>query len=92
MASDRLARRDATLRQLAALVGTLPVAILASACVARFAPLPGDTPGVLGFALVVPLWVTAMCGAFLARSATRAWGVCAALSAVLFVLTYGVPQ
>ncbi len=92
MASDRLARPDATLRLLAALVGTLPVAVLASACVARFAPLSGDTRSLLGFALVVPLWVTAMCVAFLARSATRAWGVCAALSAVLFALAYGVPQ
>ncbi|WP_437967004.1 hypothetical protein WMF04_46890 [Sorangium sp. So ce260] len=92
MASGRLARLDATLRQLAALVGTLPVAVLASACVARFAPLSGDTRSVLGFALVAPLWVTAMCVAFLARSAARAWAVCAALSAVLFALAYGVPQ
>ncbi|WP_437316353.1 hypothetical protein [Sorangium sp. So ce385] len=92
MASGRLARIGATLRPLAALVGTLPVAVLASACVARFAPLSADTRGVLAFALVAPLWVTAMCVAFLARSAARAWAVCAALGAVLLALAYGVPQ
>jgi hypothetical protein len=33
-----------------------------------------------------------MCVAFLARSAARAWGGCAALGAVLLALAYWVPQ
>jgi hypothetical protein len=32
-----------------------------------------------------------MCFTFLARSAARAWGVCAALGAVLLALAYVVP-
>ncbi|WP_438025469.1 hypothetical protein [Sorangium sp. So ce233] len=92
MASPRLARLEGPLRVLAALVGTLPVAVLAGVCLARFAPLSEGARGTLGFALVVPLWAAAMCVAFLARSAARAWGVCAALSAVLLALSYAVPQ
>ncbi|WP_437287317.1 hypothetical protein [Sorangium sp. So ce406] len=70
----------------------MPVAVLSSVCLARFAPLSEGARGALGFSLVVPLWVAAMCVAFLARSAARAWGMCAALSAVLFALAYAVPQ
>ncbi|WP_441290379.1 hypothetical protein ACSRUE_07305 [Sorangium sp. KYC3313] len=92
MASRRLARLDAALRVLAALVGTLPLAVLASVCLARFAPLAESTRSALGFSLVVPLWLAAMCFAFLARSAARAWGVCAALGAVLLALAYVVPS
>ncbi|WP_437589110.1 hypothetical protein [Sorangium sp. So ce1000] len=92
MASRRLARLDAVLRVLAALVGTLPLAVAGSSCLARFAPLAEATRSILGFVLVVPLWLAAMCVAFLARSAARAWGVCAALGAVLLALAYGVPQ
>ncbi|WP_437633791.1 hypothetical protein [Sorangium sp. So ce854] len=92
MASPRIARLEAPLRVVAALVGTLPVALLSGVCLARFAPLSEGARGALGFSLVVPLWVAAMCVAFLARSAARAWGMCAALSAVLFALAYAVPQ
>ncbi|WP_437528323.1 hypothetical protein WME79_44770 [Sorangium sp. So ce726] len=92
MASRRLARLDSALRVLAALVGTLPLAVLASVCLARFAPLAEDTRSALGFSLVVPLWLAAMCFAFLTRSAARAWGACAALGALLLALAYVVPQ
>lgn len=92
MASRHIARLDAALRVLAALVGTLPLAVLASVCLARFAPFAESTRAALGFSLVVPLWLAAMCFAFLARSAARAWGVCAALGAVLLALAYVVPQ
>ncbi|WP_437293218.1 hypothetical protein [Sorangium sp. So ce426] len=91
MASHRLARLDGTLRVLAALIGTLPLAVLGGVCLARFAPLAEATRSALGFALVVPLWLAAMCVAFLARSAARAWSVCAAIGAVLLALAYAVP-
>ncbi|WP_437832152.1 hypothetical protein [Sorangium sp. So ce1153] len=92
MASGRLARLDALLRVLAALLGTLPLAFLASVCLSRFAPLAEGARSILGWSLAVPLWVAAMCVVFLARSGARAWGGCAALSAVLFALAYGVPH
>jgi hypothetical protein len=92
MASRRLAWLDAPLRLLAALLGTLPVAVLAGACLARFVSLPEDARFILGFTLVIPLWVTAMCFAFLSRSAVRVWVVCAVLGAMLGALAYGVPQ
>ncbi|AUX23903.1 hypothetical protein SOCEGT47_044330 [Sorangium cellulosum] len=91
MARPRLARLEAPLRVAAALVGTLPVAVLSSVCLARVVPLSEGARGTLGFSLVVPLWVAAMCVAFLARNAARAWGVCAALTAALAAIVYGAP-
>ncbi|WP_437675082.1 hypothetical protein [Sorangium sp. So ce131] len=88
----RSARLNAALRVLAALVGTLPIAVLGGACLSRFAPLAEEARFILGYALAVPLWVGAMCLAFLARSAARAWAVCAAISALLGALAYAVPQ
>jgi hypothetical protein len=85
-------RADAWLRVLAALAGTLPVALLASACLARFLPLSEDTRFAIGFTAVIPLWVTAMCFTFLARSGTRAWGACIGSSLLFAALVYGVPQ
>lgn len=84
-------RVDAVHRVLAALVGTLPVAVLASACVARFLPLAEAARFILGFTLAIPLWVTAMCFVFLARSGARAWGFCLGASVLLGALAYGVP-
>ncbi|AUX48186.1 hypothetical protein SOCE26_097170 [Sorangium cellulosum] len=95
MASQQLsrpARLEAALRALAALVGTLPIAVLGGACLSRFAPLTEEARFILGYALAIPLWVAAMCLAFLARTAARAWAVCAAISVMLAALTYGVPQ
>lgn len=85
-------RLDAWLRVLAALVGTLPAALFASASLARFPPLSEDARFALGFTLAIPLWITAMCFAFLARSGTRAWGVCLGVTAILAALVYGIPQ
>jgi hypothetical protein len=76
---------------LAAIAGTLPVAVLASVCIARFAPMSEDARFALGFTAVIPLWVTAMCFAFLARSGARAWAVCLATTGLLAGLVYGVP-
>jgi hypothetical protein len=85
-------RLDAWLRVLAALAGTLPVALLASAALARFLPLSEDTRFAIGFTAAIPLWITAMCFAFLARSGERAWAVCIAATVLLAALSYGVPQ
>jgi len=85
-------RLDASLRVLAAIAGTLPVAALASTALARFLPLPEDVRASIGFVVAVPLWIAAMCVAFLARSGKRAWLGCAGATALLAALVYGVPH
>lgn len=76
---------------LAATLGTLPVALLASAALARFLPVSADLRYALAFTAVIPLWVLAMCVAFLARRSARSWACCAALTVALGTLVYGVP-
>jgi hypothetical protein len=56
---------DAALRIAAALVGTLPAAVLAAVCLARFLPLGEATRFTLGFMLAIPLWVAAICSGFI---------------------------
>jgi hypothetical protein len=85
-------RLDAMLRVLAALVGTLPLAVLTSVCLARLWPLAEATRLALGFTLAIPLWMAAMSFAFLARSGWRAGSLCLATTLLLGLLTYGVPQ
>jgi hypothetical protein len=66
-------RLDATLRVAAALVATLPVAVLASVVLARFLPFAEAARFTLGFTLAIPLWVGGMCVVFLTRDARRVW-------------------
>lgn len=75
---------------LAATLGTLPLALLGSAALARFLPLSADARFATGFGLAVPLWVSAMCVALLARSGTRALLVCLAATAALAALVFGI--
>jgi hypothetical protein len=86
------ARLDTGFRVLAALFGTLPPAVLAGVCLARFLPLSEDARFALGFTATLPLWITAMCCAFLARSGARAFAVCLGAAGVLACLVYGVPR
>jgi len=85
-------RVDATLRVLASLAGTLPVAVLAAVGLARFLPLAEAGRFTIGFTLAIPFWVTATCFVFLARSGARAWTICVGASVLLGALVYGVPQ
>ncbi len=80
---------DAALRVLAACVGTLPAAVLASVCLARFLPLAEATRLTLGFMLAIPLWLVAVCFVVLSRSGRRAWGACLAAALLLGLLAYG---
>jgi hypothetical protein len=90
VASRFLRPLTATLRALAALVGTLPLAVLSSVCLARFAPFAEGTRFLLGASLVAPLWILTMCLAFLTRAPWRFWGVCGVLCAVQGALAYAV--
>lgn len=92
MSALRSARIEAWSRTLAATLGTLPVALLAGAALARFLPVSADTRYALAFSAVIPLWVLAMCVAFLAHASARAWLACAALALTLGALVYGVPH
>jgi hypothetical protein len=82
----------AGLRVSAAILGTLPIALLASCCLARFLPTVEDARFAVGFASFIPVWVAAMCLGFVSRSAVKAWLACLAVGLGLFALAYGVPR
>lgn len=75
---------------LAALFGTLPVALFAAAAIGRFLPLSADARFALAFLLVIPLWIAAMCVAFLTKNGARAWACCITLSVLLGTLVYAL--
>jgi hypothetical protein len=83
MARERLA---AWSRSLAALVGTLPPALLAGVVVAVHAPLGRDLRFALGYGLTLPAWVAAMCLMFLVRRPLHAWLSCLLATALLLLL------
>ncbi len=88
MVTDRVLQRiDNALRVGAAVIGTLPVALLAGLLAARVVPGSEDVRFAVGHALVIPLWVAGMCLAALARSGTRAWLTCMSLVALLSFVT-----
>lgn len=89
--SELAGRIDAAARVAAALVGSLPPAMFASVCLARFLPCAEDVRVAVGFAAPLPLWVATMCAAFVARTGARAWALCAALSVAFGALALGVP-
>ncbi|MET0594281.1 MAG: hypothetical protein ABW133_16385 [Polyangiaceae bacterium] len=80
-------RIDGALRVGAALVGTLPVALLAGLLVARLLPASEETRFAIGHAVVIPFWIGGMCLASLARSGTRAWIMCMSIVALLSFVT-----
>ena len=79
-------RWNAAARTSAALVGTLPDALLASLVLCRFLPLREDRRFAIGFLLAVPLWITGICTVALARSGAFAWLACAIVGALLGLL------
>jgi len=84
----RLQRLDRALLVTATVLGSLPVALLSSAALARFLPISPDARFALGFGLVVPSWVTIMCCTLLARSGARALSICVGVSAALAMLVF----
>ena len=85
-------RWSPVLHALAATLGTLPVALFANACIARFLPLSADTRFAMAYVALMPTWLSAMCWAFLAKSTLRVWLVCLVATALLAGLSYGVPR
>ena len=83
-------RFDTALLIIATVLGSLPIALLTSAALARFLPLSPDARFALAFGLAIPSWVTIMCVTLLARNGLRALLVCAGVSAALAALVFGV--
>lgn len=79
------------LRISASTLGTLPGALFAAACMGRFLPFDEDIRFAIAYGSVVPLWVTAMCFAFLARSGTKLWLVCLAVATAFAAAVFGLP-
>jgi hypothetical protein len=75
----------------AAIFGTLPVAVLGCAALARFLPCSEDSRFAIAFAALVPSWLLGMCWAFVAQSGRRAWLLCLSLALLLAAVVYGVP-
>ena len=91
MADDaQVPAHDGWLHTSAALGGTLPVALCASICMARYLPLELSARFAVGFLSVIPLWVAAMCVVWLARTGARAWQWCAAATLVLGAVAFGL--
>jgi hypothetical protein len=84
------ARANAALRVFAATLGTLPIALFGAACIARFLPLCADVRYAIAFSVVIPVWVSAMCVTFLARSGARALACCGFVALALAALSLGV--
>lgn len=84
-------RADLWALVLASTLGTLPVALLSSALLARFLPVSADARFAIGFGLAIPLWVVAMCVALLARRGSQALWLCLGASALLAAAVLGVP-
>ena len=91
---SRVARRQqlnhSTWRTLAALLGSMPVALLIGIALAAALPLRTEQRYLIGSYAVVPLWVGLACSSFLASSARRAWialGLVSAAAALLACLS-----
>jgi len=83
-------RASAVLRVVGALIATLPAALLAAVCVARWLPGDAELRLMLGLTLAIPLWLFAMCRAFLVRNGVRVWLWCGAAALVFGGLAYGM--
>ena len=92
MKSPAVERLDGALLIATATLGTLPVALLSSACLARFLPLSADARYALAFSTAIPIWLTAMCVIFLARSGKRSALACLVASSALATMVFAVPH
>ena len=82
MRAERSRFERPVLRTLVSSLGTLPAAWLVGAALALYWPGEESVRHAVGFVLTLPLWVAAMCVAFLDRRAWRA-GLAALVIAAL---------
>lgn len=81
---------DTALLVFASTLGALPVALLASALLARFLPLSADARFAVGFGLAVPTWVSVMCLTLLAETGRRALLICLGVGGLLAAVLFGI--
>lgn len=79
-------------RVLASTLGVLPASVLATAAVARFAPLSQPAAFGLAYAVWVPIWVACALWAARARSAARAWLFAAGATAAAAACVFAIPH
>jgi hypothetical protein len=84
-ASQRSKLNHSTARTLAALLGTLPVALALGVLSSELLPLAGSTRYLIGYFSVFPLWVALSLTVFLAPGGKQAWLGLLAVSALLGV-------
>jgi hypothetical protein len=88
---SRVIRREqlnhSTSRTLAALLGSLPVALGIGIALAAVLPLRLDQRYLIGSYSVFPVWVALACWLLLASSARRAWGALGLVSSVAALLS-----
>lgn len=92
--SERSARsrRPGASQLAAALLGTLPVTLLAAALVGRAIPGDGELAFALGYFFAIPLWTFLTCRMLVAQSPGRAWTWCVVASVAAAVGLSLVPQ
>jgi len=85
--------QHSTARTLAALFGSIPVAIAVGVALTAVLPLPLGPRYLIGIYSVFPVWTAACTGAFLARSGRHAWLALLATSAgaaILAIIGFGL--
>lgn len=88
---SRVIRRQrlnhSTSRTLAALLGSLPGALLSGIALAAVLPLRIDQRYLIGSYSVFPVWVALACWLLLATSGRRAWGALGLVSSIALLLS-----
>jgi hypothetical protein len=87
--ADRSELEHSTARSLAAVAGTVPLALSVAVALALALPLPLVQRLVVGGYSTFPVWVAASVWIFLSRSGKRAWlrvGACTAAAALIAVV------
>jgi hypothetical protein len=70
---ERKKLQHSTARTLAALLGSIPVAIAVGVALTAVLPLPIEQRYLIGLYSVFPIWTALCIGVFLASSGRRAW-------------------
>lgn len=81
-------RFDTLLLVVASIAGTMIIALLLAAALARFLPLEPEDRYAIAFVSLIPSWIGLMCGWFLIRRGVVAMASAVVVSAVLATVVY----
>jgi len=85
-------RRNTAARVSASILGSLAFAASAIVCLGRVLPFSVGTRFAIAHYSLVPIWITAGCFGFTARSGARAWATYIGLSLLLLALASQSPS